>query len=244
MLLEMINDILDLAKIESGQDGDAADRSSASTRWSQAQCDMARPLTEEKNIDLESTSSRNLPPCTRTRPRCSRFSTICSPTPSSSRPKGAGSTCSPATTRDGRLLLTVADTGVGIAEEDRDIIFEKFRQSGTIVGDDGMTREYSGTGLGLSIVKELCKLLGGEVSFESELGGQHVHGAFCPGWRPIARRAKAGSNVQLHDLGAPSADEFKGPRGRPATRPRRGEGGFLGRFLLRSARCAQDRTCP
>ena len=71
---------------------------------------------------------------------------------------------------DGQLVLTVADTGVGIAEEDRDIIFEKFRQSSSILGEDGLTREYSGTGLGLSILKELCKLLRGEISFESELG--------------------------------------------------------------------------
>jgi two-component system, NarL family, sensor histidine kinase BarA len=69
------------------------------------------------------------------------------------------------------LLLKVADTGVGIAAEDQTVIFEKFRQ-GTAVfsGGDALTREYSGTGLGLSIVKELCKLLGGEISLESELG--------------------------------------------------------------------------
>jgi K+-sensing histidine kinase KdpD len=68
------------------------------------------------------------------------------------------------------LELTVADTGVGIAEEDRDVIFEKFRQSVARHGGDNLTREYSGTGLGLSIVRELCKLLGGEIDFVSELG--------------------------------------------------------------------------
>ena len=60
---------------------------------------------------------------------------------------------------------------MGIAEEDQQAIFEKFRQGRTgAPGGDAMTREYSGSGLGLSIVKELCKLLGGAVSVESELG--------------------------------------------------------------------------
>ena len=69
------------------------------------------------------------------------------------------------------LVLQVTDTGVGIAEEDQQAIFEKFRQGRTAMpSGDAMTREYSGSGLGLSIVKELCKLLGGEVSVQSELG--------------------------------------------------------------------------
>jgi len=69
------------------------------------------------------------------------------------------------------LVMRVIDTGVGIAEEDQQLIFEKFRQGRTAMpGGDAITREYSGTGLGLSIVKELCKLLGGEVSVQSELG--------------------------------------------------------------------------
>ena len=67
--------------------------------------------------------------------------------------------------------MVVTDTGVGIAEEDQVVIFEKFRQGRTaLTGGDAMTREFSGTGLGLSIIKELCKLLGGEISLHSELG--------------------------------------------------------------------------
>ena len=71
----------------------------------------------------------------------------------------------------GDLVLDVIDTGVGIADEEQQAIFEKFRQGRVFqTGDDAMTREFSGTGLGLSIVRELCRLLGGDVAVESQLG--------------------------------------------------------------------------
>jgi signal transduction histidine kinase len=63
------------------------------------------------------------------------------------------------------VILSIIDTGVGITPEDQEVIFEKFRQ-----GNKALTREYGGTGLGLSIVRELSKLLGGNVAVQSELG--------------------------------------------------------------------------
>ncbi|MEO9592916.1 sensor histidine kinase, partial [Rhodopirellula bahusiensis] len=69
-----------------------------------------------------------------------------------------------------RFRLSVTDTGVGVADEDQPIIFQKFRQSKKVLDGDGLTREFAGTGLGLSIVKELAVLLGGEIDFQSELG--------------------------------------------------------------------------
>ena len=68
------------------------------------------------------------------------------------------------------LEIKVRDTGVGIGEPDQAIVFEKFRQGPSAIGEDALTREVSGTGLGLSIVKELCILLGGSIQLESEVG--------------------------------------------------------------------------
>jgi signal transduction histidine kinase len=66
---------------------------------------------------------------------------------------------------DAMVRIAVRDTGCGIAEADRDKIFDKFRQ-----GDGSLTRESPGTGLGLSISKELATMLAGAVGFESEVG--------------------------------------------------------------------------
>ncbi len=63
------------------------------------------------------------------------------------------------------VRFAVRDTGCGIADADKDKIFDKFRQ-----GDGSLTRETPGTGLGLSISKELAGMLAGAVGFESEAG--------------------------------------------------------------------------
>ena len=169
-LLDMINDVLDLAKMESGK----MDVRLADFRMAQvvgAQCDMARPLAEKKNIDLELSVEPDLPPMRQDQARVQQILNNLLSNAIKFTPEGGRITVSVGRDEADFLVLQVADTGVGIAEEDQQAIFEKFRQGRTAMpSGDAMTREYSGSGLGLSIVKELCKLLGGEVSVQSELG--------------------------------------------------------------------------
>ncbi len=169
-LLEMINDILDLAKIESGKmETRLSDFSIAHVIA--AQCDMARPLTERKNIDLECQIEPDLPPIHQDQARVQQVLNNLLSNAIKFTPEGGRITLTARRDDAGFLALDVIDTGVGIAEEDQATIFEKFRQGRTAMpGGDAMTREYSGSGLGLSIVKELCKLLGGGVSVQSALG--------------------------------------------------------------------------
>ncbi len=79
------------------------------------------------------------------------------------------------------IRFTVSDTGIGIPEDALEFIFEPFRQV-----DGSYTRKYGGTGLGLSICKKLSTLLGGEISVESEVGKGTTFKVLIP----VDRRSK------------------------------------------------------
>jgi signal transduction histidine kinase len=170
MLLDMINDILDLAKIESGK----MDVRLAAFRIEHvigAQCDMAKPLAEKKNIDLETVIAPRLPELYQDQGKVQQILNNLLSNAIKFTPEGGRIEISARQNASGELELIVSDTGVGIALEDQTQIFEKFRQGETVVpSGDPLTREYSGTGLGLSIVRELCRLLGGDVTLQSEVG--------------------------------------------------------------------------
>lgn len=169
MLLEMINDILDLAKVEAGK-MNVGPTSFDLGMVVHAQCDMLRSLIEEKNMDLQVNISPDLTPVFQDQPKIQQILTNLLSNAIKFTPDGGLITLTIGCLGEDLFHMTVADTGVGIPESDFDVIFEKFRQSNSIVQGSGLTREYSGTGLGLSIVKELCKLLGGEIRLTSQLG--------------------------------------------------------------------------
>ncbi len=186
-LLNMINDILDMAKLESGRSV-VQPTSFRIDRLIAAQCDMARPLADRKNIDLVTDLLEDLPKIWQDESRIGQIinnllSNAIKFTPEGGRIKVevrkftlpaavSDDNGAPSSLRGQEILqMKCIDTGVGITEEDMKVIFEKFRQGTSSAPDgDAMKREHSGSGLGLSIVKELCKLLNGEITVESELG--------------------------------------------------------------------------
>ena len=169
-LLDMINNILDLAKLESGKTDIKLSEFSIEQIVG-AQCDMARPLTEKKNINLEIDLQPGLPEMHQDQARLQQVLNNLLSNAIKFTPEGGRIKISARRESGDQLVLQVSDTGVGIAEEYMETIFQKFRQaSSSPAEDDAMTREYTGTGLGLSIVKEICRLLGGEISVESQLG--------------------------------------------------------------------------
>jgi two-component system, NarL family, sensor histidine kinase BarA len=198
-LLDLINHILDLAKIEAGK-MDVRPSDFRIEALVQAQCDMVRSLSEEKNIDMVVQVEPDLPEMYQDRNKIQQVVINLLSNAIKFTPEGGRISVEVQRSPTSQLILTVTDTGVGIPEEDRDVIFEKFRQSSRTVGDDNLTREYSGTGLGLSIVKELCKLLGGEITFESELGKGSTFRVVLPWTLPLTVRHESSLEAQLDEL--------------------------------------------
>lgn len=175
MLLDMINDILDLAKIEAGKTEIRPVTFDVESVVS-AQCDMARPMAEKKSIDVTFEIGPGLEAVDQDQAKVQQIlanllSNAVKFTPGGGRVEVHARLDDTTDPSRPEIVMDVIDSGVGIASEEQQAIFEKFRQGKVFQkGDDAMTREISGTGLGLSIVRELCRLLGGDVTLESQLG--------------------------------------------------------------------------
>jgi len=162
-LLALVNDVLDLAKMESGRIKlHLADLKPLEL------CEQALTLFREqadhKNVELRMNCSPELPTVRQDAGKVQQILTNLVSNAVKFTPQGGRVTLA-GDVIDGKAIFTITDTGVGIAAEEQETIFDKFRQSG-----NPLTREQGGTGLGLSIVKELAKLLGGDVVLKSVLG--------------------------------------------------------------------------
>jgi len=161
-LLELINDVLDLSKIEAGQlkvEAEEFDLPASITRVAMA----VSPLADKKQLKVTRSIGPGVGTITSDRRRVEQvllnlLSNAVKFTP-------AGEITVECAVRGDYVVTSVRDTGIGIKPEDLDRLFRPFQQL-----DSGLARVYEGTGLGLSICKRIIEVLGGEVSVESEPG--------------------------------------------------------------------------
>jgi signal transduction histidine kinase len=165
-LLALVNDILDLSKIEAGKMELFLETFDVAAAVNEVSLTV-QPLVQKNGNRLELQCDGNLgtmhADLTKVRQatfnllsNAAKFTREGTITLRAAKEQRAGSDW---------IVITVSDTGIGITPEQLDKLFQPFTQA-----DASTTREYGGTGLGLSITRRFCQMMGGEVSVESEMG--------------------------------------------------------------------------
>jgi signal transduction histidine kinase/HAMP domain-containing protein/CheY-like chemotaxis protein len=182
-LLQLINDILDLSKVEAGRMDIHPERFTLTSLLEDIHATF-QPLTAEKGLNFAVESAPGTPAemfTDRQRLRQVLGNLLSNAVKFTS--KGSVVLRVGLSTRQapgGPVLdFSVTDTGIGIAPENLQTIFGAFQQ-----GDGTLSRRYGGTGLGLSIAREVGALLGGDISADSELGRGSTFTLYVPSSLP------------------------------------------------------------
>ncbi len=166
-LLGLINDILDFAKIEAGKMDVLIESFAVKDLVSQVETTIA-PLIAKNENTLKVTVEADLGSMTsdETKIRQNLFNLLSNASKFTKRGTIALDARSvPGPDASGWLEFRVSDTGIGMTPEQKAKLFEAFTQA-----DASTSRNYGGTGLGLAITKQFCRMLGGDISVETEYG--------------------------------------------------------------------------
>jgi len=161
-LLRLINEVLDLAKIEAGRMELALDDYSPPELIGAVRTSL-RSLAEEKGLRFVTDVAADVPMARGDSGRLTQC--LMNLTGNALKFTRSGEVCIGASRQGDQLVYRVSDTGIGIAPEEIDNVFAEFRQV-----DATVTRQFGGTGLGLSISKKFIEMHGGRIWVESRLG--------------------------------------------------------------------------
>ena len=161
-LLRLINDILDLSKIEAGKVTVNLMEFSIKELFGSFQ-DLFRSVAEEKGLQFIITEDFDAILNTDRDKLAQVIRNLLANAFKFTREGSVTLAASLAPDHKNSISITVSDTGIGIPKEQQKLVFEAFQQA-----DGSTSREFGGTGLGLSIAREYTKLLGGALSLESE----------------------------------------------------------------------------
>ena len=199
-LLQLINDILDLSKVEAGKIVLDCKDFPASDAINEVRT-LTASIAAKKSIVVDASVDEGL---TTIYADEGKFKQILYNLLSNAikfTPEG-GSVTVDARRQGDMAEISVADTGIGISKEDQKKLFHPFMQA-----DASTSREYGGTGLGLSLVKKFTELHGGTVRIESEPG----EGSTFAFTIPVAGRAEAETDAEATEEGVEVADEAEMP---------------------------------
>jgi len=177
-LTTLINNVLDLEKIEAGQVEWHMERLSVADvieRGLQA----TAAIVEQVGLTLEREVSAGLPPINGDRDKLVQV--VINLIANAVKFTATGKITCRAALVDGEIQMSIQDTGVGIAAADLETVFEKFKQVG-----DTLTDKPTGTGLGLPICKEIVEQHNGRIWAESVLGQGSTFTFALPAWRETA----------------------------------------------------------
>jgi PAS domain S-box-containing protein len=161
-LLALINDILDLARIEAGKTPVRLEASELRPLLVEV-AEQMEPLVKRKALEFRVSIEEHIPVVLTDSTKVKQI--VLNLLSNAVKFTNRGFVSFGASTNGSELVVRVSDSGIGIKPQNLDVIFEEFRQV-----DQSRTREYGGTGLGLSITRKLVSLLGGDLSVESEYG--------------------------------------------------------------------------
>jgi len=163
-LLMLINDILDLSKIEAGHMEINPDQTSI-PRMLDDLSRIFQPFAEQKQLTFATVVAPGCPSMLTT-DRLRLEQVLKNLLSNAFKFTESGHISLTASQRgNGHIAFAVTDTGIGISQEQQQAVFEAFRQA-----DGTISRRYGGTGLGLSICRQLTRLLGGAIELASEIG--------------------------------------------------------------------------
>jgi signal transduction histidine kinase len=163
-LLEVINDILDLAKVEAGK-VELQEQTIEIEKVIESTVRLVRERAGARNIDLSVRIPERLPQLWADERKVKQILINLLSNAIKFTPEGGAVTVSAERDETDEVKLAVSDTGIGIAKESIEIVLQPFGQV-----DSALSRKHAGTGLGLPLTKSLVELHGGRLDFESELG--------------------------------------------------------------------------
>ncbi|HEY6902457.1 MAG TPA: ATP-binding protein, partial [Puia sp.] len=202
-LLQMINDLLDLAKSEAGKM--AVDRQPTDIqRLTRAVLFDFEGLAAQKQIILTSAIGKDTGPVL-IDPYLFEHILFNLLSNAIKFTQPGGSVTASLELDNNDLVLSVADTGIGIQEKDLSGLFEKFRQV-----EGSSTRKYEGTGLGLALVKEFVELLGGKIGVKSTPGRGSTFTVSCPAPKAPGAHTPAIKRATLFPIGQKTPGRLPG----------------------------------